>query len=192
MPEDFSIVSLIDRAVTASDDRTTSVAQILQALGRNSFAPNLLLPAVAVLSPLSGVPLVSTFCGCVIALVSAQMLVGRDHIWLPQVLMRRKIATARLRQVGETMKTPAGWLDRITRPRLRFLSQMPFAVVPRMICLVGGMVMPFLELVPFTSSIIGAVVTLLGFGMLARDGLFTLLGLLAVAGLAGGLIWLLG
>ncbi|WEF26043.1 exopolysaccharide biosynthesis protein [Paracoccus sp. S3-43] len=37
--------------------------------------------------------------------------------------------------------------------------------------------MPFLERVPFTSSLLGATVRLLAFGMLARDGLFTVLGL---------------
>jgi hypothetical protein len=191
MAEHVSIVGLIERVENASGDKMTSVAQILRALGQNSFTPNLLIPALAVLSPLSGVPLVSTFCGCLIALVSAQMLLGRDHIWLPRALMARQIGTARLRQVGAFIKRPARWLDRVTRPRLQILSQPPFSVMARVICLVGGMLMPFLELVPFTSSIVGAVVALLAFGMLARDGVFTLVAFVAVLVLAGGLVWLL-
>jgi len=37
--------------------------------------------------------------------------------------------------------------------------------------------MPFSEFVPFSSSLIGGAVALLAFGMLARDGLFVILGL---------------
>jgi len=37
--------------------------------------------------------------------------------------------------------------------------------------------MPFLEFVPFSSSLIGSAVALLAFGMLARDGLFVIFGL---------------
>ena len=37
--------------------------------------------------------------------------------------------------------------------------------------------MPFLEFVPFSSSLVGGAVALLAFGMFARDGLFVMLGL---------------
>jgi hypothetical protein len=37
--------------------------------------------------------------------------------------------------------------------------------------------MPFLEVVPFSSSILGFAVLLMATGLLARDGLFALLGL---------------
>ncbi|MFN4102699.1 MAG: exopolysaccharide biosynthesis protein [Pararhodobacter sp.] len=43
---------------------------------------------------------------------------------------------------------------------------------------------------PFTSSILGGVVCLLSFGMLARDGLFTLLGVLTIGGLGATVLTL--
>ena len=50
--------------------------------------------------------------------------------------------------------------------------------------------MPFLELVPFTSSLLGLAVTLLSLALLVRDGLLVLFGLAAVAGAVGLLSYL--
>lgn len=182
MNDHISITDLVDRVSHASDDDQTSVAQIVQALGQTSFLPNMMIPALAVVSPLSGVPLFSSICGLTIALVAVQMLIQRDHIWLPDFLMRKHLRTQRVRKATDWMKKPARFLDRITKERLRLLVHRPFLWVTQLICLLCGLTMPFLELVPFTSSLMGVVVCLFAFGMLARDGLFTLLGLGALGG----------
>lgn len=182
MQDQPSITDLIDRVSTASDGDQTSVAQIVSALGATSFLPNMMIPALAVVSPLSGVPLFSSICGLTIALVAIQMLFQRDHIWLPDFVMRKHLETRRVQKATNWMRKPAGFLDRITKERLSLLVRRPFLWVTQAICLICGLVMPFLELVPFTSSLMGVVVCLFAFGMLARDGLFTLLGLAAVSG----------
>ena len=177
MTDHISITDLVERVSHASDEEETSVAQIIQALGQTSFLPNMMIPALAVVSPLSGVPLFSSICGLTIALVAVQMLIQRDHIWLPDFLMRKHLHTQRVRKATDWMKKPARFLDRITKERLRLLVHRPFLWVTQLICLLCGLTMPILELVPFTSSLMGVVVCLFAFGMLARDGLFTLLGL---------------
>jgi hypothetical protein len=53
----------------------------------------------------------------------------------------------------------------------------PLIFIPQTFCVLSGLMMPFLEFVPFSSSLVGAAVALLAFGMLARDGLFVMLGL---------------
>lgn len=185
MAGDATIFGLMLRieAVARTADRTR-LRDVVDALGRDSFIPQLMIPALAVVSPLSGVPLFSSLCGITIALVSAQMLLQRDRIWLPRWMLDRQIDSGRLLAAAERMKRPAAWLDRITRRRLRVLVWPPMLWVAQAVCLACGLMMPFLELVPFTSSILGAVVSLLAFGMLARDGLFTLMGLAAISGLA--------
>ncbi|WP_235756513.1 exopolysaccharide biosynthesis protein [Paracoccus salsus] len=187
----MSIVDLIERVETASDEGSTSVGQILAVLGQGSFSPNLLIPALGVASPLSGVPLFSSFCGIIIALVSLQMLSGRDHIWLPEAVKARRVRTARLVQVAEMLKRPARLLDRMTRQRLTFMFRFPFHLLSLLICMICGLLMPFMELVPFTSSIAGGIVALFAFGMLARDGVFTLLGFLVLPGLFAAIAGLL-
>lgn len=186
-----TIQPLLDAAGNASDDRKTSVGQIVESLGENSLTPNLIFVALAVVSPLSGVPLFSSICGITIALISAQMLVGRNHIWLPGFVMSRQIDSDKLDRALKALRRPARWLDRITRPRLTFLVRGPVRKLTQALCMICGLAMPLLEIVPFTSSILGTVVSLLAFGMLARDGLFTLLGLAFLLALGGGVLWFL-
>lgn len=191
MPDDISITGLIDRVQRAANGERTDVATIATALGRDSLPPNLMIPAFAVVSPLSGVPLFSSICGLLIALISAQMLLGRDTAWLPQFLMRKSVPTARLHSATEWMKRPARFLDRITQERLTPLVRRPMRWVTQGICLICGLLIPFLELLPFTSSLMGVVVSLFAFGMLARDGLFTLLGFATIGALGGVVMALL-
>lgn len=192
MQDDPTIQELLEAAGDASDGGTTTVGQIVESLGENSLTPNLIFVALAVVSPLSGIPLFSSICGITIALISMQMLVGRDHLWLPGFVMSRQIDSGRLDRALQALRRPAGWLDRITRPRLRLLVRGPVRKLTQALCMICGMTMPFLEVVPFTSTLLGAVVSLLAFGMLARDGLFTVLGLAALLSLGGGAFWILG
>ena len=191
MQDDETIQPLLEAAGNASKGHRTSIRKIVQSLGEHSLAPNLIFVALAVASPLSGIPLFSSICGIAIALISAQMLIGRDHIWLPSFVMSRQIDGDKLDRALKTLRRPARWLDRVTRPRLGFLVHGPVRKLTQALCLVCGLVMPFLEIVPFTSSFLGSVVALLAFGMLARDGLFTLIGILILASLGGGVFWFL-
>lgn len=191
MRDDATIQTLLDAARDAGDGDKTSIGEIVQSLGENSLTPNLIFVALAVASPLSGIPLFSSICGIAIALISAQMLIGRKHIWLPSFVMSREIDSDKLDHALKALRRPARWIDRIARPRLRLLVRGPVRKLTQLACLLCGLAMPFLELVPFTSSIMGAVVSLLAFGMLARDGLFTALGLAFLVSLGGGVFWIL-
>ena len=57
-------------------------------------------------------------------------------------------------------------------------------------CILAGLAMPFLELLPLTSSILATAVTLIGLGLLVRDGLLALLGLGCVATGFALVVWL--
>lgn len=102
-----------------------TVGKMAEELGQNSLPAVLALPALAAVTPLSGIPLFSSACGV-------------------------------------------------------------------MICLICGALIPLLEVVPFTSSLLGAAVGLLAVAMLTRDGLIALLTLggivTAAAALSAGLI----
>ncbi|WP_405402003.1 exopolysaccharide biosynthesis protein [Paracoccus sp. Ld10] len=182
MSNDTVITDLIGRVRHGADGDKVSVGRVAEALGRDSLPPNLMIPALAVASPLSGVPLFSSICGLLIALVSAQMLMGRDHVWLPGFLMRRQVSGDRLRKALDWMEKPARFLDWVSHERLTPLVRRPMRWIVQAICLCCGLVMPLLEFIPFTSSLMGVVVSLLAFGLLARDGVFVLLGFAAIGG----------
>jgi hypothetical protein len=162
---------------TAQNDRVT-VGDVVEAFGPRSFLPLLMVPAIVVLSPLSGVPPVATLCGLSIMLVAGQMLwPGRDHLWLPERLQRRNVSGAQARRAVARLGSLARWLDTHARGRLRWLvTARTWRTLIVALCFVAGAAMPVFELVPFTASILGLGVLLMATGLLARDGLFALIG----------------
>ena len=66
------------------------------------------------------------------------------------------------------------WLDAHTGKRLSVLVRPPMDRLLHLACVLCGIAMPVLELVPFTSSILGAAVVLLAMTLLVRDGLLAL------------------
>ena len=177
--EKLSLAGVIDRVIAMADTPKVSVRQIVEGFGTASFLPFLMIAALIVVSPLSGVPFLSTVFGLTIATISLQMLVpGRDHLWLPDAIMRREIASDRLIAALRRIEGPARWVDSWAAKRLQFLVQPPLSVLPKLVCVLCGAAMPFLELVPFSSSILASAVVLICLSILARDGLFALLGMM--------------
>ena len=183
------IVARLD--ATSQRDRVT-LGDVLEAFGRRSFLPVMMVPALLVVSPLSGIPLFSAVCGLTIALIAGQMLwPGRDCLWLPARLTRQRVSGPRARQGIARLGRLARWLD--THARARFgplVRRRPGTALLELCCLVAGLAMPVFEVVPFTSSVLGLGVLLIATGLLTRDGLFAVAGLavLLAAPLLPGLI----
>lgn len=180
-----SVTAVVDSVAEVATGKRVAFRDLVESLGQASFVPVLMAPALAVVTPLSGVPLVSSFCGILIALVSAQMLFNRSHLWLPEWLMRREIPGDRLRDALGPMRKGAGFLDRWSKERLHIFVRRPFRWITELACLICGAVMPALEFVPFSSSILGAAVVLFSLSLLVKDGLLALLAF----GFVGGAVY---
>lgn len=174
-PQQESLSGYVETVVYTADKESVSVGEIVEAEQNVSLLPLLMLPAVALVSPLSGIPLFSTAMGIMIFLVSLQMVAGRRAVWLPRWIRNLWANGDHVKNAFNWVKPLTRWLDEHTNARLRALSRMPFVLVPQVLCLFSGLIIPFLELVPFSSSLIGLGVTLLALGMLARDGVILLL-----------------
>lgn len=185
-PDHETAADLVEQGWDALTGDYTCVGDIVDTLGRANFAPLLILPALALVSPLSGVPGFTTLCGLIIAAVSLQQMVHRSSLWLPRWSRAARLRTSRVREVYRWFRIPARWLDRVTRRRLHILVTEPLVILPQLFCLILGAVMPFLELIPFTSSILGVVITALAVGMFVGDGLLVLVGMLLAIGVATG------
>lgn len=181
-----SLTEIVDRVIAASDRDEVGLDTLIESFGRASFTPLLLIPAFTVATPLSGIPGLSSLCGIVIALVSAQMIARRSHAWFPKWLLDRKIRGRRVQQAFGKLRSLAVWIDGHTRARMTAFMHRPLIFVPQAICFLSGAAMPFLELVPFSSTILGTGVLFLAIAMLTRDGMLALLGLLPYLG--GGLL----
>lgn len=162
-----------------------TLGQIFEVTGEASFAPALMIPALIVVSPLSGIFFLPTVMGLTVALIAGQMLIGRRRLWLPGVVLHRSLSGARVARTLDRLDPLAAWLDRHTRRRLDVLLRLPLSAAIPVGSLLSGLMMPLLELVPLSSSILGAAITCFALASLARDGLYVIwgLGLMALASL---------
>lgn len=177
-----SVRGIVSRLEEVSDREQVPLQDLVESCGTASFVPALLVPALLVVTPLSGIPLISSICGITIALISAQMLWKRDHLWLPGFVLKRQVPGQRLRGAFHRMRSIAGFVDRYTRDdRFHQLVGRGGRVVPQALCVIAGGLMPVLELVPFTSSILGTAVLCFAVALLTRDGLFVVLGMAIMA-----------
>lgn len=176
-----SVRGVVDRLDAVSHRDWLTLRDIVEAFGPASFLPLMMVPALLVVSPLSGIPVFSSICGLTIAFIATQLVLNREHVWLPDLLMRRRINGARMHLALERLRGFADWLDRNARDRLSFLVLPPLRLIPELLCVLCGLAMPFLELVPFSSSILGTAVALMAVGFLAADGLFVLFGMMVMS-----------
>lgn len=159
-----------------------ALSDLVEACGTVSFVPAIMIPALLVVSPLSGIPLYSSFCGIAIAFIAAQMLFKRKHLYLPDAVRRRQLPGDRVRKGLGNMRRVADFLDRHThKGRLRQLVGHGGRILPQLLSLIAGASMPLLEIVPFSSSILGAAVLSFSIGLLTHDGAFVLVGMAIMA-----------
>lgn len=170
--------AMIARLEALGEAEDLDLRALLLAFGEASFVPALTVPALLVVSPLSGIPLFSSICGISIALISIQILLRRRHLWLPGIILDRRINGLRLQRALGRLHRAADWVDARTAERLPLFRHRPLSWLVPMACLVCGLAMPFLELVPFSSSILGTAVVFFAISLLARDGVFVMLGLM--------------
>lgn len=172
------IVDDIDRL---SSRGTFRVRDVVEEFGQATFIPLLLVPALLVVSPLSGIPLFSSLCGLSIALIASQLLIGRKRIWLPDFLLRQEVKGDKAHGAIAKIRKFANFLDRHAHQRLSILVRPPLNKVAQVMTMLCGLAMPFLELLPFSSSILGTAVVLFSVGFLTRDGVYVLLAVAVIA-----------
>lgn len=192
-PRIGSLGELLDqlRAAVEADGAEVSVGELMEAVGRRSFAPVLLLVGLLLVSPLSGIPSFPTLMALLVTLVSVQMLLGRRHFWLPGWLLRRRVDGRRLLRVLAWLDRPARSTDRMLRPRLLPLVRERIARLMAALCLLLGLALPVTELVPFSASTAGVAFLAFGLSLVTFDGALALAAMLlfamTLAGLA--LLW---
>lgn len=167
---------LLDRIRDAAGSHEeVSLGAILNHLGSRSFGPLLLLAGLITLAPVIGdIPGVPTLMALIVILIAAQLLVGRDHLWLPPFLLRRSITREKVDRALAWVQRPARGIDRLVRPRLHVFVGGWGVYAVALACLLIGLAMPPMELVPFSANGAGLALTAFGLGLIAKDGLLSL------------------
>jgi hypothetical protein len=171
------IQNILHRIRAVSDGPHVTIGAIVRAMDPSVQPVLLLLPALILVTPLSGIPGLSSIGGLTIALVAAQMLLGRKNIWLPDVILRRHLPSTRLDWSLHRLFRFAAFIDRRSAARAEWLLIFPASELALATCLLCRLAMPFLELVPFSATTLAVVVCTLAAGLLVRDGVLVAFGL---------------
>ncbi|MBD3665008.1 exopolysaccharide biosynthesis protein [Sulfitobacter aestuariivivens] len=194
MPQDNSAQTLnhlLDGMDAAADGDVVSVEDVVEEFGDRSITPFILLVSVLMITPLSGIPGMPTISAAIIVLLSAQALLGRRRVWLPQVLLQRSMSARRLRWAVSWLRRPSTFFDRHAHKRLQILVKGPGRYLTLLMCALIPLGWPLLELVPLVTTFGASIVGLFAFGLFTRDGLYVLVGYMMICFLIliGASVW---
>ncbi|WP_421700515.1 exopolysaccharide biosynthesis protein [Ancylobacter sp.] len=182
---------LLSAIVTAHSAERIGVGEIVHALRNRAFGLSILLLGLPNCLPMP--PGLPVLCGILLCLVGGQMLLGRDELWLPRWLANRTLSRALLEKIVTGSLKLIRRFESYSRPRLPYFSS------PSARFVLGGLVvvLGLLLLLPipiFGNLPPGIAVVILGLGLVERDGVFILAGVVATLvsfGVMGLLSWLL-
>lgn len=166
--------------IAGRDDNVT-ISDVTEALGGRGFGPLIVLPALIVISPLGGIPLVPTLMALVIALFAVQVLIQRNHLWLPGFIKARSLDDDRVHKAVKKMRPVADWLDRHMGNRLTALTAPPMEIIVAALIVVLCALVPLSEVIPFAALLPMSAIGALGLALTLKDGVVMALGLLASA-----------
>ena len=168
------LVAALQVIAEQAPEEGMTLHEFTQALGERVFGLMLFALALPVCVPLLyGIPQIVSLPMMAIAL---QMAMGRSEPWMPQRFGQRVLAKSGLEQMAAGAKKYFGWIERIARPRLLLLSG------PAAERVVGAIFVLFIASVlvplPATNTVPGIGVAIASIGLITRDGLLVLAGLL--------------
>jgi hypothetical protein len=189
-PQATNLEDLLDELWHSSEhDGKVSLGDLIESVGRRSFGPLLMLAGLIALSPLSGIPGMPTTVAVLVVVVAVQFMMGRDHFWLPQWLLARRVPHDKLCKALQLLRRPARFLDRFLRPRLAFMTHAAGVYAIAFLCVVIAATMPPLEVVPFAATSAGAALAMFGLSLIANDGLVAVIAILITALVAGLVVY---
>lgn len=189
-----SLTELLDTLDRIEDDKTrVTFKDILDAVGRRSFGPLLLVAGLIILAPVVGdIPGVPTMMAVVVLLTSGQLLAGRKTFWLPGLIVNRSVSRQGFDKAIRWMRKPGRWVDGLMGVRLTWMNGYLGQRATALACVLIALAVPPMEFVPFTANGAGLALTLFGLGLVAKDGLVLTLGfLITLATFAAVLVYLL-
>jgi len=168
-----------------------SLHAILDRLDERAFGAMLFILALPCAIPfLYGVPQVVSLPMMALTL---QMLAGRNEPWMPEKFGARMIDKSGLVRISGFGRKWFGWLERISHPRLTFLTGKKLERVVALFLTVfcASVLVPL----PLTNTVPGIAVAIVAFGLMSRDGILVILGGILgsawVAMLATGSTWII-
>jgi hypothetical protein len=183
-PEPPKISDQLEGWLTSDGDKT--LGSLIELFEEKSFAILfvLLLGVSALPIPTGGATHVFII---IAALLAAQLVVGRDEIWLPEKFRARPLVGDKSRKFMTTLMKMIRRLEKISKPRLRFLFHHRLSSILFGLLVIGGCIAAFFA-PPFSGldTLPSLGVVLLSLAVLLEDVLVAIVAV--VIGVAGVLL----
>jgi hypothetical protein len=171
LPELHEPISVVLNAVVdgLAEDKVR-VGTLMGGLRRRSFGGILV-----VLALLGLVPGVSFFAGLVMTVPAIQMMIGLRAPAMPRFVRVRELRVDQLRLLMRNITPRLQYLERYVRPRWTVLTDAPMPNLAGLLILVLALVI--MLPIPFSNFLPVLAVILVALGLLERDGIALIIGL---------------
>lgn len=193
--EPHSVGDVLDKlrelADESEDGDGVQLGHAVEAFGSRGYGPFLVVTPLIEISPLGGVPGVPTTLAVIIFLIAIQIVIGREHLWLPGFLAKRTVSADKVRKVADKSEGIARFLDKWFHGRLPKLTQGPFVRIAGALVILLTLTVPPLEILPFATTAPMLAILAFGLALMVRDGALMIAAfLLTGAALAAGVgLW---
>ena len=164
-----------------TSDRVT-LGELAEFLGDRSIGGLLLVLALPMALPVPA-PGLSVLFGVPLIVISVQLALGYRRAWLPARLARRSVSRSTFLTIIDRILPTLRRIERIVRPRARWLAgpwtRVPVGIICLILAIIITLPMPLGHVIP------GTAISILALGLIERDGVAIALGIFtAVFGLA--------
>ncbi|MFN4143618.1 exopolysaccharide biosynthesis protein [Aestuariivirga sp.] len=179
-PKKPSRLSDIVRSIDTSED--TTIGALVDSLGERAFGALMFIFAVPNIIPTP--PGTSAILGLPLVILTWQLMMGRQSLWLPETIRKRRISREVLGSFVSKMLPFMGKIERVLKPRFGLIVASDLA--ERLIGLITFALALVLFLpIPFNNMLPAAAISCVALGLAERDGMAVFLGyLLGVASVA--------
>lgn len=180
-----TLLQVIEQMAAAAPEEGYSLREIFDQLDESAFGATLFLLALPCCIPF--LYLVPQIVAVPMMALAAQMFLGRPEPWLPEGLASRKIDKAGLTAMATGGRKWFGWIEALIRPRLTFITgkRSERVVGAFLVLFCASILVPL----PMTNTVPGFGVAIASFGLMQKDGLAVIAGLVIGTAWIGALLF---
>ena len=171
-------LSAVLRSLAESRKERLTITEITHAFGDHAFAAVMLV--FGLISIASLIPGATFITGAPIVLAAWQVVTGGKHFWMPKKIGDKTVAPADIGRLNARFLPKLRWAERKLAPRARFLFGPIGTRIIGIVCLVLSVII--ILPIPGGNMLPGAAVAMLALGLISRDGLAILAGVVTGVG----------
>ena len=165
---------LLRKVIEGIDGDTVTVRQLTKALGYRALGLLIFIFAIPNIFIVMLIPGSSLILGVFLIFLSLQLVLRCQKIFLPKVILEKKVLKNTLIHILEKTRPYLEKIENSLKPRMEFLDKPFFQSILGCVCVLLSVIiaMPL-----FLSNFLpGIALTLIGIGLIERDGLVILIG----------------